>query len=38
MQQKFHQRLNLFILLVPLAIFLNSCGMDFKSVENFVNK
>jgi hypothetical protein len=38
MKQKFHQRLNLFILLVPLAIFLNSCGMDFKSVENFVKE
>lgn len=29
--------LKLFILFIPVTILLNSCGRDFKSVENFVN-
>ncbi|WP_414584739.1 hypothetical protein [Scytonema sp. PCC 10023] len=38
MKEKFHYRLNLFLLWVPITILLNSCGSDFKSVENFVNE
>ncbi|MBW4503868.1 MAG: hypothetical protein KME57_30985 [Scytonema hyalinum WJT4-NPBG1] len=37
MKHNFHKVLKLFVLFIPVTILLNSCGRDFKSVENFVN-
>ncbi|KYC36092.1 hypothetical protein WA1_40855 [Scytonema hofmannii PCC 7110] len=36
MKDNFHKVLKLFVLFIPVTILLNSCGRDFKSVENFV--
>lgn len=36
MKDNFHKVLKLFVLFIPVTIILNSCGRDFKSVENFV--